>query len=596
MNDETLQNFDTLIVEQIESKARWQKTMLEIESRIAMGQGTAKDKVDLATAKSRIKTADDAIADYTKQRKEYQTVDKSEKQQESYQEECKVVEELIKKHNIGYLTAENHYIYCIGMQKEGSDLINPVFKQVHSTNFGRVLNKMARKQLRLGTKTFAPDLADYFQESKNDYYDTTASFQSLKWSDEKVYNKASVIRKFWVQPDFANKDSYDKRFDFLTHCVGGGKQENMDHLEQWVGYKWCHPERVGNTPNLDIGGYPGGNGKGREIELCKTIFTAPCVIAAALKELMDGFNGTWELATLLYYDEPAANELPEGKLKQATGGEDMRSEKKGIDATMVDRNYSILFVSNNPNGVVKLSGTGAGGEDRRYSVMITAKVMIDEAINLGLAKDLDEAKVFVNGINILIKQRSEVAKWLAFIIDKHDVQNMPHLNALHGQDYWERFESQKNDVDNAFDLILPVYKQNNCIPNKILHQLVIAITGKEKLAAKGVTQKWERYLTKNKVPHVVTKERVKHMFKDEVAFEGTSGVAVTLMSENTQAVFDHATISNKIPTKNTVYDSTNIILGQEFNSDDHPNVVELKNASMSVMDRLRAKLNEEKNK
>ena len=268
---------------------------------------------------------------------------------------------------------------------------------------------------------------------------------------------------------------------------------------KWVAFKYVYPEKVANTPNLDIGGYPGGNGKGRLVELCKTIFTNPCVSPATQKESNDGFNASWEMTVLLYYDEPTSNELPEGKIKNATGGEDIRIEKKGIDATVADRNYSLLFLSNNPNGVVKLSGTGINGEDRRFSVLTTSKVMADEAKHLGFASNDLEAKVYVNEINNLIKNRSEVAKWLAHIIVKHDIVHMDVLPPLHGKDYHERFGDQKTAQDVAFDKVLPVFIKNGLLPYEMLKHAVVAITGYENLTDKTLKQNWKRYLEKNKI-------------------------------------------------------------------------------------------------
>ncbi len=497
MNDDTNVSFDTLIVGQIEAKERWQKELAEIEKRKALNKPNATDRVAAAEAKQKIKQADEAIADLNKQRAELKTAESSEEQAATLAQEREIIDGLITQHNIGYLVKENKYAYCMGMEKSGSNVINPVFELVEANKFGRVLNKMAKKQLKLGTRHLADELADHFQRIHKDYFMATTSFNKEKWGKDKVYNRASIISSFWVEPNFEEMESYDKRFDFLIRCVGGAKQENIDHLEKWLAYKYLNPDRVGNTPNLDIGGYPGGNGKGRFVELMKTIFTNPCIIPAALKELMDGFNASWEMAITLYYDEPEQDELPEGKLKTATGGEDIRVERKGVDATTADRNFNILFLSNNPNGVVKLSGTGSSGEDRRYSVMVTNLVMVDEAIKTGLTHD--EAKVYVNGINDLIKNRKEVAKWLAHIIMKHDVMSIQVLQPLHGADYRGRFNDQKTPLDNAFDLMMPVLIKNTVLPYEILKACVMGITGYDKLGDKKLKQDWKRYLEKNKL-------------------------------------------------------------------------------------------------
>lgn len=498
MNEDTGINFDKLIVGQMEEKQKWQKVLDEIEMRKALGKPDKLDNVARAEAKANIKLASDAVTDLNKSRAELINTVTAETQAATITEEKAVIKQLIDEYNIGYLICENRYIYCRDVSERGNNIVNPIFNLIEAHKFGRMLNKMAGNRLKLGTRVLNEELTDYFQDIRKDYSMTTCSFNDAKWCSKEVYNKASIIMKFWVQADFDNKDQYDKRFDFLMNCIGGSKQENVNHLEQWMAFKYVYPERVSNTPSLDIGGYPGGNGKGRYEELGKTIFTNKCVSAATLDELTK-FNANWEMSVLLCYDEPEHNELPEGKLKSATGSEDMRIEKKGIDATMVDRNYSFLFLSNNPNGVVKLAGTGSAGEDRRYSVMTTNLVMVDESIRLGYAKDLEEAKVFVNDINELIKNRAEVAKWLAHIITKHNIFNIKVLHPLHGQDYKARFNDQKSPRDIAFDKLLPVLIKNEIMPYEVLKSCVITLSGQEHLGDKTLKQDWKRYLEKNKV-------------------------------------------------------------------------------------------------
>jgi len=496
MNKDTDINFDILIKGQLEEKQKWQKVIDDIETRKALNKPDKLDRVALAEAKTNIKLASDAITELNKARAEINTAETNEQQANTIAEEKAVIRKLVDDYYIGYLLAEGKYMYCRDVAEPGKDIVNPVFQIVEAHKFGRILNKMAQTRLKMGTRVLADELADYFQDCRKDYTMTTCSFNRAKWNSSEVYNKAGVIMNFWIMPDFDNMESYDKRFDFLLRCIGGGKQENIDHLEKWVGYKRLYPDRVANTPNLDIGGYPGGNGKGRFVELCKTIFTNPCVSAANLDELSK-FNAAWEMAALLYYDEPEQNELPEGKLKNATGSEDIRIEKKGIDSTMADRTYSLIFLSNNPNGVVKLAGTGSSGEDRRYSVLVTNLVMVDEAEKLGMTNE--EAKVFVNGVNDLIKNRAEVAKWLGHIIAKHNIADINVLQPLHGQDYKARFNDQKSLLDIAFDFLMPVFVKNGIMPFELLKSSVIALTGWENLKDKTIKQDWKRYLEKNKV-------------------------------------------------------------------------------------------------
>jgi len=549
MNEDTNINFDTLIVGQIEEKRKWQKVLDDIETRKALGKPDKNDKGAAAEAKVNMQRALDAITELNKARSEITTAETNEKQASTLAEEKLIIQKLINDYNIGYLICENRYIYCRDVSEQGNNIVNPIFNMIEAHKFGRMLNKMAGNRLKLGTRVLNEELTDYFQDVRKDYSMTTCSFNDAKWCSKEVYNKASIIMKFWVQPNWDEAKNYDKRFDFLMNCIGGGKQENINHLEQWMGFKYVYPERVSNTPSLDIGGYPGGNGKGRYEELGKTIFTNKCVSAATLDELTK-FNANWEMSVLLCYDEPEHNELPEGKLKSATGSEDMRIEKKGIDATMVDRNYSFLFLSNNPNGVVKLAGTGSAGEDRRYSVMTTNLVMVDESIRLGFAKDLEEAKVFVNSINDLIKNRAEVAKWLAHIITKHNIFNIQVLHPLHGQDYKARFNDQKSTRDVAFDKMLPVFLKNEILPYEVLKACVITLSRQEHLGDKTLKQDWKRYLEKNKIAFECLDGDNRPYFDYEFAGKNSLRVqkVVYTIKHTTKNIFDLSTILKRAPT------------------------------------------------
>jgi len=460
-------------------------------------------------------------------------------------EENDLIEILIKENHLGYLVQDNKFIYCLQMaNKNCNGVINPQFHTVDATRIIPVLNKMSNQIMHSETE----HVKRFFQQTKNDYYNMTGSFNDEKWADNMVYNKMKIIKNFWVQP--IESENYNSDFDFLLYCLCGGKEENVKHIEQWISYKWMYPQRNANIPNLDIGGYPGGNGKGRFIELLKTIFTHGCVVPAALKELTDGFNASWETAVILYYDEPASNELPEGKLKNATGGEEQRIEKKGIDAYTADRNYNMIFTSNNPNGVIKLAGTGASGEDRRWSVMTTDKVMVDEIIAIGI--DEEGAKVRTNEINNLLKNREEVGKWLYHLIKRHDVENMGILRPLHGQDYNKRFEDQKDTVQLVFDSLMPTFNECGIMTLDVLTQAVHELTNNTKLSGQTIGKRFSRYLDQSKIKYeYVKKERIHLFYNGESVNEIVQKNCFKLPTTNTNYCFDYKMFSNTIPNKST---------------------------------------------
>jgi hypothetical protein len=401
------------------------------------------------------------------------------------------IDQAINDNYMGYIIPEDKFIYC---RDYGAGQSNVQFKMFNSTRIVKALSKLAGVNINHGDHY---EIIDYFQQQGKTYLDVTSSFNKAKWNESEIYNKMSVIREKWIKPDFANADAYNRDLDVLIACVCGGKQENIDHLERWVAFKYLNPAKNANIPNLDLGGNPGGNGKGRFVEILKTIFTPACVIQAHREEL-DKFNGAWEMAVILYYDEPEEKELAASKLKQATGAEDMRVEKKGIDATMADRNYNFIFMSNNKHGVVKLSGGSDGGEDRRYSVINTDLVLMDVLLDSGKSKR--EAQLWLDDMaQKLVKDPVDLSRWLAHLIRKHAVELIPVLSALHGEDYHARFESQKDAITQAFDEILPVFLKQRCMPLMTLTEIVHAHTENHRWKEHKVGPLWETYLKRNRI-------------------------------------------------------------------------------------------------
>jgi len=473
-----------------------------------------------------------------------------------------------KHHHMSYNVESNKFIYCMNMAEEvdvqdrHDGIVNPQFRSCEATRAENVLGKMIDR--------FIPEsnfnIKRLFHNERMTHFQETASFLWTKWCNDKVYNKARIISNFWVEPDFEDHENYDRDLDILIYSVAGGKQENIDHLEIWPNYKYMFPERVANTPNLDICGPTGANGKGRYLEINKTIFTYGCVTPAAAKELADGFNGSWEMSTIIYFDEPTEKELPEGKVKNATGGEEQRVERKGIDAYTADRNFSVMALSNNELGVFKLSGGGMASVDRRFSVVSTNIVLIDEIMRReNITKE--QATVRVNEIAQKVKDRRIIAKWMAHCIIKHNIGDMKILPALHGVDYHARFEAQKNTMDMIFDKLLPILEQNKIMPVSIITETVNALLGedkKKKIASKSITTKFKTYLEKNRKTYSVRERvRVRMLWNNEEDFTANTGQCTVISVDDTVDCFDYSTISNTTYRNNTKLSKEMLVFGIE---------------------------------
>ena len=403
-----------------------------------------------------------------------------------------VVVELIEDYYMGYFPKSSKIWYC---ENGGTHLVsNPQPGQFHTMPKITVDFFKMKKRKKYGDGNIPGITEDrvreLFLELGKAYTCSVSSFNKHKWDDTTYLNQMTVIRDFWAKP---KKGVVDQRLEFLFHCVGDAKLENIEHLEKWILIKHQHPELSANIPNLDIGGGKGGSGKGALITLLKTIFTNKCVIPADASELIK-FNGGWGMATIAYFDEGSPDTMDADALKKSTGAEERRQESKGQEAIVVDSCENKVFTSNNPEGVVPLTGE-SDAEDRRYSILYTGRSMIPEAMKLyGLSKE--DAKLYVHSVwTDIIKNRDAVEVLMGYLYEKYG--DVTELAALHGQDYNARFEKQKPEITKAFDLIFPVLLKNGVIATEWVWELVKDLTENDRWKRKTVTDKFETYL-KNK--------------------------------------------------------------------------------------------------
>ena len=444
-------------------------------------------KAVLRAVEEKIKSTEEAIKVAQTERRKFNKEVKAESDANVREGDKNAIEKAVNDNHIGYITAGRKFTWCKNTSSDPDRICNPQFTDSSEFEIIRTLNKMTGRQISLSKD----EVIDHLEKLGRAYFNTTASMNTIKYNGNDYYNRATVIRNFWVTPEKAlphhegpqEEEWEQKLFDFLIYCVGGGKQENVDHLEQWVLHKLRYPEKSASTPNLDIGGRPGGNGKGLFVSLCRTIFTSPCVVSAAVKEAGDNFNANLEMAVIVNYDEPKEGELSDSVLKKSTGSEEMRLEKKGVDAVTVDRLANMIYTSNNEKGVAKLAGTGRGGEDRRWSVITTNISMTTEALRrFGCSED--EALTVVNHIAVdLIKDSRAVARWLKRIEEKHNTrlpEQKLELKALHGSDYRERVLDQKSRDELMWDAIVERAITDGGITDTLLNEVMGVMLGKPK--------------------------------------------------------------------------------------------------------------------
>jgi hypothetical protein len=448
----------------------------------------------------------------------------------SIEEEVKMIDKIVNDFDVNFNPLLGKFIYCKDFaNQESTTHCNPQFQMFEYTKIANMLRQWTKHTFQMTNE----EIIQYFQENGNSHEMNVFTFHASNWNTDYVYNRAKILKnKYWVKPDYDLEGFAKDAFDDLFYCVAGGKQENIDHLKIWSAYKYLFPERNSSIPNIDLGGHPGGNGKNTFIIMLKTLFLRSTVKSTTKDELLK-FNGPWEDAVILNYDEPEENELPASKMKNATGSDEQRIEKKGFDAYQADRNYNFIFTSNNPKGCIKLEGGGKGASDRRYSV-ITTDIVLRAYVKEKYGFQDEQAGEYINYILDIVKDRKQVSKWLGSVITEYKVHEMLELDALHGQDYHKRFEDQKTNLDIIFDEIIRVIEVTKVIPVEFVSQIIHAMSpeGSKKMDNRRLKTKLQTYINSNGLKDRVTfKERhhLRILWEGSVLDSTTDNIQTTCM-------------------------------------------------------------------
>ena len=464
------------------------------------------------------------------------------------EDEKKILDKVFIDYDVSFNPLLGKFVYCKDYSNGQSNKhCNPQFQMFESSK----INNMLRQWTKHTFEMDYPEIIQYFQECGRSHEMNVFTFHQENWNKDDVYNRARILKdKYWIKPDYDLTDYMHDAFDDLFYCVCGGKQENIDHISIWIAYKYLYPERNSSIPNIDLGGHPGGNGKNTLVILLKTIFLRSTVKATTKDELLK-FNGPWEDAIVLHYDEPEENELPGSKLKNATGTDEQRIEKKGFDAYQADRNYNFIFTSNNPKGCIKLEGGGKGASDRRYSVVTTDIVMRQYVKDKYNMTD-DQAGEYINGLLDIMRDRQQASKWLGMVIKKYKIDEMLELNPLHGYDYNKRFEDQKTNLDLVFDEVTKIVDKTKIITLDTVTQVANALlndNNHKKFDNRRVKQHYIKYLEKNGYKgRYEFKERhhVKMLWDGDVADNNNDQLQVTcLLLDEGDNKFEYSEISNR---------------------------------------------------
>ena len=392
-------------------------------------------------------------------------------------------------YHLAYIATDNKYT-VIKNYSTTEDRVNLTTQNLTDKPMIGVLNNLIGKPGYFSQLT-ADELRTAFETAGASYMIQTASFDKPKWDPVYVFNILEIQRKYWAPIDTGS--TYNELFDDLVYSLAGGKKENIEHIERWVSYKYLYPDKNRITPGLNITGKPGGNGKGLFAAILTSIFTPLGVTFVKSKQLAGGFNAILEGKVIAIMDDERKDRFPQDELKQNTGNNSLLVEPKGINAYSVDSTGNFVVLDN--DGGVKLVGGGSAGEDRRWSIISTELTLLE---TLAEKYDLtpDQSKQLAEQMGELFSNRIECGRWVAGLIERHNMRNVFVLMPLHGEDYQARLNEQKDNWIGIFEQVLPILVNQGVIPFKFIKEIIEAETGEKIKKQQTLSNKFDEFLSR----------------------------------------------------------------------------------------------------
>lgn len=248
-------------------------------------------------------------------------------------------------------------------------------------------------------------------------------------------NTLNLMRKDnWLQPVEGDVHPY---FNVLLQSLSSGKQENHDHLEHVIAWKYMHPEDF-QLPCVVIYG-DGAVGKGILLEhVFGGIFTQQQCVATKQNDILGNFNSTIIGKTVVMVDEISANKNDMSAFKTLVGNATVNVNEKGLKQYKADQTALFFAGSNDVLSAISLAGDGS---DRRWSIM---RVVAGWTLRYWLDK-YGYKDVEPQDLCDVVANEDNLAKWLHQICNKWKDAGRP--KPLHGEDYTTLIDDQKSELE-----------------------------------------------------------------------------------------------------------------------------------------------------
>jgi len=329
---------------------------------------------------------------------------------EEYIQKC--LNDIVENYDYYYIAAQNTYV--LFLDGEWTYLTATAMSKRHP-----ILNKLSTSIL----------YDNMMLEAERVKLKSTYTFKSVN------DNTLNLMRKDnWLQPLEGDVHPY---FNVLLQSLSSGKQENHDHLEHVIAWKYMHPEDF-QLPCVVIYG-DGAVGKGILLEhVFGGIFTQQQCVATKQNDILGNFNSTIIGKTVVMVDEISANKNDMSAFKTLVGNATVNVNEKGLKQYKADQTALFFAGSNDVLSAISLAGDGS---DRRWSIM---RVVAGWTLRYWLDKH-DYKDTEPQDLCDVVANEDNLAKWLYHICKKWRDAGRPI--PLHGKDYATLIDDQKSELE-----------------------------------------------------------------------------------------------------------------------------------------------------
>jgi len=333
-----------------------------------------------------------------------------------------------------------------------------------------VIDTSTMKDMIFGATTWQAendwDLKKIALDNKRYYRDVERTFLP---ASQNTLNQMTELRKFWLTPIFDQQ--HHVAFDILISNLVGGEQLYKEQIEKYIAYSYTKPEDI-FAPNIDSSA-KGGVGRDTVFRIMEIIFTEECCGEAKKETVQGTHNGELWGKVWVKISESNNRLMDINELKNLTGGHNFRLRRMGENAVQAPRTFRFFMMSNNYEGTARLTGGGSTAEDRRWEPIFSNTSLLDRVSQYLELPSTDTIvhETLQEWQNSVYQDEKEIAKWLGYIIKKHDPMNINKLKPLHGDYYSEMVERQKNSFAIFIEKVVDLSVDTNCYDVDKLHKI-----------------------------------------------------------------------------------------------------------------------------